>query len=307
MAPSLPLAYCACALIWGTTWFAVRASIGPDGFPTFASAALRFSIAAALLGAVWLCGLARPGPGSRRTLGWLCIAGLANGGQYALIYLGEERIPGGLAALMFGTAPLWMALGAVVTRTEAVSARRIVGSVISLAGIGLVFGDRLSVSIDQAAGVAMVLCAVVLATVVSIVVKREASAVHPLATTGVFVAVTAAVLWVATIATGGVAMPWPPPPRPTVAMLYLAVFGSLVAFASYFYLIRRGVRLMTLSTLVFVQPVIALAVDAVWEQQIRLTSRSYVGAAVTLAGVLISLSAAKLAGDVRPVHGDGAR
>ena len=56
------LAYVACALIWGTTWFAIRVCIGPGGYPPFAGAAIRFVIAVALLAALAAAGPGRPRP-----------------------------------------------------------------------------------------------------------------------------------------------------------------------------------------------------------------------------------------------------
>ena len=50
--------------------------------------------------------------------------------------------------------------------------------------------------------------------------------------------------------------------RPTLALLYLAVFGSVITFALYFHLLRR-ISLTAASTLVFVEPVLALLIDAV--------------------------------------------
>ena len=73
-----------------------------------------------------------------------------------------------------------------------------------------------------------------------------------------------------------------------MALLYLAVFGSVITFALYLYLLRR-MSVTAASTLVFVEPVLALLIDAGFEREIRLGARSYAGAAVTLLGVAISL------------------
>jgi drug/metabolite transporter (DMT)-like permease len=81
--------------------------------------------------------------------------------------------------------------------------------------------------------------------------------------------------------------PWPLPLKPTLAVLYLAVVGSVVAFASYFYLLQR-VRLATASTLVLLPPIVALIVDAIWEAE-KIATLTYVGAGVTLAGVGMNL------------------
>ncbi len=110
----------------------------------------------------------------------------------------------------------------------------------------------------------------------------------PLASTGVFLGTSAVVLGVAGAVVERRPLPWPPPPGPTLALLYLALVGSVVVFAGYFWLLGR-VSLMTLSTLVLVEPIIALAVDAVWERGVVLVPRSYLGIALTFAGVGVSI------------------
>jgi drug/metabolite transporter (DMT)-like permease len=97
------------------------------------------------------------------------------------------------------------------------------------------------------------------------------------------------VLWLPVAFEPWRAIPWPPPALPTAALLYLAIMGSVVAFASWFYLMKR-VKLMTASTLVFVQPLIALVVDAFLEEAVTLSPRTHLGIGVTLAGVGVNLA-----------------
>ncbi|HLU68512.1 MAG TPA: DMT family transporter [Kofleriaceae bacterium] len=280
--------YLVCALVWSTTWFAIRVCIGEGGYPTFAAAAIRFTVAAALLGLVLQLGYGRPGPRTRRQLGWLVAAGLCNAICYSMVYLSEESLPGGLVAVLFGTYPLFTALFASLTGTEKVRPADIGAATLSLAGMAILFWDRMSVSPDQATGVAFALGGVLATVAYNLILKREAGEVNPLASTTVFLSVAAAALWFAAIPEGPSQVPWPPPAAPTAALLYLAVFGSVVTFGCYFYLLKR-VTLMTASSLVLIQPVLALLVDAVWEQDVRLVGRSYVGVAVTLAGVALGL------------------
>src|SRR5215813_12616002 len=56
------LAYLGCALIWSTTWFAIRVCIEPGGYPTLAGAAIRFVVAVTVLGAAAIlkCAGVRP-------------------------------------------------------------------------------------------------------------------------------------------------------------------------------------------------------------------------------------------------------
>jgi drug/metabolite transporter (DMT)-like permease len=283
-----PLAYVTCALIWGTTWFGIRRCIGPGGYPTFAAAALRFAIAGAILLAVRALGWGRPGPRSPRQVGALVLCGALSAIGYALVYAGEQSISGGLAAVIYGMFPLCTALIATIGRVEAIPRRALAGSTLALAGIGLVFADRLEVSRAQGAGVLLVLASVFVSALYSTILKRVASDVHPLASTGIFLGTAAFSLAAAAPLLEHRSLPWPPPLGPTVALVYLAVVGSVLVFLAYFVLLKR-VTLMTLSTLALVEPVVALTVDAIGERDVVLSPRSYAGVAVTIGGVALSI------------------
>ena len=145
------LVYALCAVIWGTTWFAIRRCIGPGGYATFTAAALRFAIAAAILGALYAAGQGRPGP-KRKELFPIVLCGVLGATGYSLVYLGEESISGGLAAVLYGTFPLFTALIATLGKVEKVKRHAIVGSIVALSGTGVVFADRLDVSRAQEIG-----------------------------------------------------------------------------------------------------------------------------------------------------------
>lgn len=282
--PRVVVAYLACALIWGTTWFAIRVCIGPDGFPTLAALALRFVLATVLL--LPLAIRAQPWPRGATWL-WLVAAGVLDAAGYLLVYLGEERIPGGLAAVVYGTQPLILAMMMTALRMEGITRRHILGAVISIAGVGVLFVDRLHVSPAQALGVVLVLGSVVVATGYSVIMKRHGGAVNGLVTTTVFLAVTAIVLGIIAIVARE-EIPWPLPEKPSLALGYLAVMGTVVAFLVYFWLLGKTSLIVT-STLVFVFPLVALLTDALFERAISLGPRAYLGAAITLAGLGVSL------------------
>lgn len=288
------VAYVACALVWGTTWHAIRVCIGPGGYPPFLSAALRFTVAALILAAAMGLGLGRPRP-DRRAMTWLGVAGLLNAAGYALVYRAEQDIAGGVAAVLYGTMPLITAAIAAITGTERLRATTVVSALVGVAGIAIIFWDRMAVSAGQALGVVLVLCSVVCASTFSVILKRHASASNPFANTAVFFPATAAALWVLTAALEREPLPLPRPAAPTAALLYLAVLGSVVTFGAYFYLVRH-VRLATVTTLVLVEPVVALFVDALFERRAFATPLTYLGAAVTLSAVLVTLFFAERGG-----------
>lgn len=286
MSRAVVAAYLACALIWGTTWYAIRVCIGPGGYPTLAALALRFAIAIAIL--VPIAVRARPWP-TGKAWGYLVLTGVLDAGGYMLVYFGEERVPGAVAAVLYGTQPLILAILLTATGMERITGRHVVGAVVSLVGVGVIFIDRLDVSTDQALGVGMVIASVIVSTIYSMIMKRHGKGVHGAVATTIFLGVTALVLGVVALAVDGVpSVVWPPPVMPTLALLYLAVIGSVVAFLAYFWLLGKTTLLVT-STLVFVYPLVALATDALFEREVPLTARAYLGAAIVLGGLGVSL------------------
>lgn len=288
MSRAVVAAYVACALIWGTTWYAIRACIA--GYPTYVALALRFAIASAIL--IPLALRARPWPRGRAWF-YLVLAGVLDAVGYLLVYVAEERISGGIAAVLYGTQPLILALLLRLTRIESMTRRHVVGALISLAGVAVLFLDRLDVSSEQALGVALVIASVLAATIYAMLMKQHAPGVHGLVATTVFLTVTALVVGAAAVIAGD-PVPWPPPAVPTAALLYLAIVGSVVAFLAYFWLLGQTSLVVT-STLVFVFPLVALGVDALLEHDIPITARTYVGAAITLGGLAVTLGGALIA------------
>jgi drug/metabolite transporter (DMT)-like permease len=284
VSPTIVAAYIACALIWGTTWYAIRVCIAPGAFPTLAALALRFVIAALLLLPFAL--RMRPWPRGR-AWGYLVAAGLLEAGAYLLVYLGEERVSGGVAAVVYGTQPLVLGVLLTIVKIETIRRQQLLGAVISLAGVSVLFLDQLDVSARQGVGVVLVFGSVVLATCYSAIMKRQGRGIPGLVSTTVFLGVTATAVGVVALVARE-PMPWPPPALPTLALAYLAVIGTAVAFLVYFWLLGKTSLVVT-STLVFVFPIVALVTDVLFEHAISLGPKAYVGAAITLAGLAVSL------------------
>ena len=283
-------AYIVCTLVWGTTWFSIRLSIAPGGYPTYEAAALRFTIAVVVMTLASPLTVLRLRERVGEQLPWLCVVGLINSVSYGVLYKGEETVPGSVAAVIYSALPLLTAFAAAVTRSEKISKGQIVGGAVALAGIVMVFRDRLHVSPEQAAGVGLVCVAVLANAGYLLVFRRKVRGEHSMAATGVFLAATAAGLWCFSAARGFAPIPWPLPLKPTAALVYLGIFGTVVTFVCYLYLIRN-VGVVTSSTLIIVESLVALAVDRAWERQAKLTVPMFVGALVALAGSLVSILA----------------
>ncbi len=273
-------AYAACALIWGTTWLAIRICIGPGGYDTLMALVLRFTIASlVLLPLAWRVGRWP----TRRQLFYLIIAGVLDAVAYTMVYWGEQELSGGLAAVIYGTQPFILAGILGLTKMERVWPTDVVGAAVSLAGVAALFVGKLQFSTAQAVGVLLVLGSVICSTCYSALVKRTASEVHAVTATAIFLAVTALALAPLALVYGG-ELVLPPRMSATIALLYLALAGSVVAFVLYFWLLQR-VSMKAMSTLVFLFPVIALVADAIGEHSQQIGGRELAAVAVILAGM----------------------
>jgi drug/metabolite transporter (DMT)-like permease len=280
--------YAVCALVWGTGWYAIRLSVSEGGYPIFGGAALRYTLAALILGAMIPIFPKAFGRVNRKETVWLLLAGVFNAAAIALLYWGEKSISGGLASVLSATSPIMMAMIAFFTRTEKISAGTIIGFCLSLAGIGIIFGERLTVTPEHIVAMGAILGAALFFALTNFVMKVKATTVKPLQSSVMFFASMSIIFWIAAPCEAP-AMPWPPPAAaPTYALVYLSVACSALAFPAFFYVLRHS-SLMFASTLAFVHPVIALLTDCALEHEFMLTMSGYSGMSVVLVGVILSM------------------
>jgi drug/metabolite transporter (DMT)-like permease len=253
---------------------------------------MRCTLAALIVATFSLAGKVKTQKPSSDQIFWLVLAGAFSALGFGLVYTAEKSISGGICSILNATSPLLMALVATLTGAERVSRGSLIGSFLALVGILLIFQERVHASADQAVGICLMMGSVLLAVINNVILKKHTKQQHPLASTGAFAVVCAIVFWILTGAVEARPLPMPLPVVPALAVGYLGVFGSVVAFSAYFYLIKR-VRLMTLTTLVFFPPIIALVVDALWEKAVVLGPESYLGIAVTLMGVAVCVFSPK--------------
>jgi drug/metabolite transporter (DMT)-like permease len=276
-------------LIWGTTWAAIR--VGLAGIPPLAGVALRFGLAAAVLLLLTPFFGVRLGrdPMERRL--WVANAVLTFCTSYGILYWAEQWVPSGLAAVLFATFPLMVALFAhLLLPGERLTAAGSVGILAGFAGVAVIFSEDFSrlggPHVGKAA--AILLLSPLTSALGAVSVKRWGKEVHPLSITAVPMAITALVM-------GGMAAVFERG-RPLVlarpallALLYLALVGSAVSFTLYFWLLAR-LPATALSLINYVIPVVAVGVGTLWLHE-PLTPRIVAGAALVIVGVALALQA----------------
>lgn len=279
-------------LIWGTTWAAIR--VGLRGIPPFTGVALRFALAAMALAAVARAMGVRlrppPTPAAVWRV-WLVNAALTFIVPYGVVYWAEQWVPSGLTAVLFATSPLWVALAAhLALPGERLRAPTVAGVLVGFAGVALIFSDDLrALGGPRVAGAAAVLLVAPFAAAFGVVlVKRWGAGVHPLSVAAVPMALTGAAMGVvAAVAESG------RPPRfdatSVAALLYLALCGSALAFALYFWLLRR-LPATTLSLINYLTPVVALLIGGAALGE-SFSARTLAGAALVIGGIAVAMRA----------------
>jgi drug/metabolite transporter (DMT)-like permease len=281
----VPFVFAILCLIWSTTWTAIR--ICEQGFTPLWGAAGRFGLASVLLVpiALWVS-LRRPIKAKRGAWWMLVAAGAVNALSYGLIYLAEQRITGGTAAVLAAAHPFFAMGAAVSLGYEPLRLRRLAGLVLGLAGVALLMWGGLRADRGTALSMAEVLFAAALLWPAYTVLLRGAGdrGIPVLQVTTGFLGFTAIGLVAAAALVEGVPHPHPSA-RALGALVYLALVGSVAAWGLFNWLMRR-MAISLLSTLVFIEPTMALGVDwLVGERAPRPTA--LLGSLLILGGVLL--------------------
>ncbi len=281
-------AFAAVYLIWGSTYLAIRFAI--ETIPPFLMAGFRFLLAGAVM--YWLVRLRGASRPTGRQWLWAAVVGalLLLGGNGGVVWA-EQTVPSGLAALLVATEPLWVVLIDWV-RPSGVRPLRgeVVGLLLGFAGVAVLitpvglFGATFEVDLVGAA--ALVFAA--LAWAAGSVVSRHAPA-HESS----FVATAMKMLagGVLLVVAGTLTGEWARlelaaiTPRSWFALAYLVVFGALIGFTAYIWLLKNT-TLARASTYAYVNPIVAVMLGWMLAAE-PLNSRVMVAAGIIVSGVVI--------------------
>jgi len=283
--------FAACVAIWGSTWLAITFQLG-DAAPE-ASVAYRFLLASLLLFA--FC-LARRLPlrFTARDHAWIALQGiLMFGAAYIYVYYAEQHIVSGLVAVGYSASPLLGMLGLRLFFGTPMTARVATGSVLGITGIALVFAPEFAQfgSTDRPVlGVVYTALSVVLSMLGSMVAHRNHDAGIPVWQTmawGMLYGAILAAIW--TVAAGQ-PFAFTATLSYVLSLLYLAVFGSILAFGGYLTLLGRigAARASYIGVMI---PIVALAISAAFEG-FHWQTLTWTGIAVSLVGNVLVLKKA---------------
>jgi drug/metabolite transporter (DMT)-like permease len=281
------LAFAIIYLVWGSTFLAIR--IGVAEVPPFLFAAMRF-LAAGLLLCGWLICRGQGQPRAREWGSASILAVLIFVGDYGMVFWAEQRVPSGLTAVMLATIPAFMALSEILfLRTQKLTLRLSVALLIGVGGVVALTSRSLDlggVPVDRAGAVALLIGAVswsigsALSRKLTLPESKAMSSGVQMLMGGIFLALIA-------VARGELhgfhaanvsRTVW-------VALVYLIVAGSLIAFTAYVWLLHHESP-TKVGTYAYVNPVVAVVLGHFAAGE-PLGVRTIVGTAFVLVSVLV--------------------
>jgi len=275
--------YVLLCLIWGTTWMAIK--VGLRDAPPFWSAAIRFIIAVAILFLVNAVRRTEYPRGWRNKLRVAWPGLFTYFGSYLMTYVGSVYITSALASILFAVMPFFvMLLMIFMIKDERVGWRSLLGVGIGFLGVVLIFAEPVSYGENALLGMVLLLLSPLAAAVgtVSIRAYLKDEPVLPMVTLQMALG---AILLTATAFVVEDAALFHLTPSSVGALLFLAIFGSVIAFSGYYWLLQR-MRLLTMSLIALITPAVAMVAGYVFLDEI-LTPTDYFGAALVLGGVAV--------------------
>src|ERR1700737_4119723 len=251
-------------IVWGSTYLGIKYAI--DTIPPFLMGSLRFLVAG---GVLYLLAI-RSGDtrgdrvGAPQWMAALLIGGALLVGGNGGVILAEQYAPTGVVALLVATAPLWMAIIDRVVFGRRLPGLVIVGVVGGFGGVAFLIGSPGAGHINLF-GAALALAAPLCWATGSVFTRHVRLPSRPLVAAAMEMLWAGLLFGIASILPGARGrVHWQHVSTTSiVALLYLIVFGSLIGFSAYVWLLRSA-PLSLVSTYAYVNPVVAVILGAIF-------------------------------------------
>ncbi|HSK94104.1 MAG TPA: DMT family transporter [Candidatus Angelobacter sp.] len=281
----LPAAFLLLGAIWGSSFAWIKIAV--EEIPPATLVAWRMTLGAAGMG-ILLLAWRLPLPRRLGELAPLAVMGAINAAiPIFLISWGEQYVDSGTAAVLNSLVPIFsLILAGLALKTEPVTMLRVIGLVLGFVGAALLAGRELELRTDASGllgALAVVLAAVSYAAGASFAKHRIRHA-HRYVVAGGTLVFAAIYMWLLAIpADGGIIVP--AEPSTLLAVAWLGILGSFVAYLLFFFLIEHlGATMASMVTYMF--PVIGVGIGVLLLNEL-MDPRLAIGTALVVLGIVI--------------------
>ena len=279
------LVYALLCLIWGSTWLAIRASL--ESLTPFISLGSRFIFASLfILILMKVRGISLQKDKESIRL-YLLMGFLSFVIPFGLVYWAEQFVPSGLASVLFGVYPFFVAIFSFVRiPEESIGKFKIVGMCLGFIGIVVIFSDSFNSDLSNLfLGMIAVALSGIIQAWIAVTLKKFGKHLNPLSMNfvpmliagiaGLFAGLIIEDLSKIKIEETGI-----------IAVLYLSFFGSVVTFTSFYWLMKK-INVVLLSLIAFITPIVALLLGWIFYNE-TLTTQHIIGSIMVLGGLLFA-------------------
>ncbi|MAD75543.1 MAG: EamA family transporter [Rheinheimera sp.] len=283
------LLYLTTVLIWGSTWFAIEFQLGEVAVEV--SLTYRFAISALLM---WLfCWWRRlPMRFSAKDHGFIALLALFNFAlNYILIYQAQQYLTSAMTAIAFTTMLLMNIINTRLFFGKPVAKRIYFGALMGIAGIVVLFYpdlDGLDLTNASLIGLILVLGSALSASLGNMASVRNSRAGLPITQVNAWGMLYGAVGLTLLVLISGTPFTFSTSPAFIISLLYLAVFGSVIAFATYFALLK-GMGPEKASYTIVLFPLVAVVLSTLFEDFVW-SGYTFSGFALVLLGNALVLT-----------------
>jgi len=282
------LFYTVTILIWGSTWLGIKFQLG--NVDPALSVAYRFALAALIL-FLWCFARRLPMRFCRNDHLYIAMQGFfLFAFNYLLFYLAELYITSGLAAVVFSTIVVMNLLNGRIFLGTPIELKVLFGGAMGMCGLVLLFWPEMAAvnfSGPVMLGLLLSFAATYLASLGNILSARNQHRKLPIVQTNAFGMAYGSLCMILVVAVTGAPITIDLSTPYLLSLVYLALFGSVIAFGCYLSLVGRiGPGRAAYATLLF--PVVALALSTIWEDY-QWTMSGLCGVALILCGNCLAL------------------
>src|SRR5712671_1433764 len=270
-------------LIWGSTWLFIK--LGLADLPPITFAGIRFVIAFLILASLVFARRARwPRTHAEWTL--IAVSGVLQFGlNYGLVFWGEQHISSGLAAVLQSTFP---AFGLVIAHFylahERLTTVKVVGVLLGVLGVVVIFSDQLSIAGKMALlGSMALVSSAFFGSYSNVLVKAYGGKIDPQVLAACQMIFGFVPLLAIGISTEGNPLRYHWTTMAVVSLLYLTVVGSVVAFALYYWMVRK-MDVTNTMLIALVTPVVAVILGMIVLHE-KLNWRLLAGSVCIISGI----------------------
>lgn len=277
--------YVLICLIWGSTWLAIK--IGLDSLTPVISGGIRFLLASVIVYLFMLIKKINLQTDRLSVKLYLMLAFFSFVIPFGLVYWAEQFVPSGLASIIFAVMPFMVIIFSRISMPQnKIALDQLLGVIVGFLGIVVIFSENITFEFkDFLFGILAILTSATMQAAIAVMIKKHGSHLNPLSMNFVPLLI-AGIFMTAFAILFENSSQWKFDSKAIISISYLAFFGTLITFTTYYWLLKRiNVVILSLST--FITPIVAVILGWIIAGEI-LSTQALAGSGMVLIGILFA-------------------